>query len=109
MPRQTFLGELEHMVLAAALRLGDRAYGAAIIREIARVAERGVPSGSLSVTLDRLEEKGLIRSRLADPEPERGGRPRRYVAVTATGRKALRATRAAMLELWKGIETRLEG
>lgn len=97
------------MVLAAILRLGNAAYGAAIIREIARVADRRVPSGSLSVTLDRLEEKRLIRSRLADPDPGRGGRPRRYVAVTSAGRQALRASRTAMLELWKGIEARLEG
>lgn len=109
MPRSAFLGELEQMVLAAAIRLGDAAYGAAVIREIERATGRRVPSGSLSITVDRLEEKRLIRSRLGDPDPDRGGRPRRYILVSAQGKRAVGASRAAMLELWKGIETRLGG
>ena len=60
------------------------------------------------VTLDRLEEKGLLRSRLADSTDERGGRPRRYVTVTALGVRELRASRRALLELWHGLEGILE-
>ncbi|MGD8276989.1 MAG: PadR family transcriptional regulator [Gemmatimonadota bacterium] len=103
-----FLGEFEHMVLAATLRLGSDAYGAALIREIRGETGRRVPSGSLSLTLDRLEDKGLVRSRMGDPDPVRGGRPRRYVEVTASGVRAVRETREAMLSLWRGLESKLE-
>jgi DNA-binding PadR family transcriptional regulator len=61
------------------------------------------------VTLDRLEEKGMLRSRLADSTDERGGRPRRYVKVTPLGVRQLRESRTALLELWNGLEGVLEG
>lgn len=108
MDRQ-FLGEFEHMVLAAALRLKDRAWGAALIREIRDETGRRVPSGSLSLTLDRLERKGLIESRMGEPDARRGGRPKRFVDVTPAGVRAVRETRDAMLNLWSGLEARLEG
>lgn len=104
-----FLGEFEHMVLAAALRLGDEAYGAALIREIREETGRRVPSGGLSLTLDRLEDKGLVRSRMGEPDARRGGRPKRYIEVTSAGVRAVRETREAMLGLWRGLETRLGG
>jgi len=108
MGTQPQLGELEQMVVAATLRLGKQAYGAAIIQEIAAETGRRVPSGSLSITVDRLEAKGYLRSRMGNPDPKRGGRPKRFVTATAKGVKAVRETRAAMLSLWTGLETRLE-
>jgi DNA-binding PadR family transcriptional regulator len=105
---KAFLGEFEHMVLAAVLRLGDAAYGAAIVKEIEQQTGRGVSGGSLYVTLDRLEDKGMVTSRMADRSPRRGGRPKRFVTVTPKGMKALRAAREAMLSLWSGIEKTLE-
>lgn len=108
MTDHAFLGQFEQMVLAAVLRLGDQAYGAAILTEIGDRTGRRVSSGSLYVTLDRLEQKRLIRTWLDDPSPERGGRPRRYVQVTRSGLDAMRDTRSALLELWRGIEDRLE-
>lgn len=107
MTDRAFLGEFEQMVLASVLRLGEQAYGAAILTEIAAQTGRRVSSGALYVTLDRLEDKGLIRSRRADPTPERGGRPKRFVLVTSEGLGALRDVRQAMLKLWRGIEDRL--
>lgn len=104
----SYLGEFEHMVLAAVLRLGQQAYGTAIIREIQRETGRNVPSGSLSVTLDRLETKGYLQSRMGSPDPNRGGRPKRFVTVTEAGLQAIREVRAAMLNLWSGLETRLD-
>lgn len=108
MGERTFLGEFEHMLLAAVVRLGEGAYGASILEEIQRQAGRRVPSGSLYVTLDRLERKGLIASHAGDPEPGRGGRPKRFVRITPEGLRAVRDVREAMLSLWSGIERRLE-
>ena len=105
---KTYLGEFEHMVLAAILRLGKGAYGTAIIKEIERETGRQVPSGSLSVTLDRLETKGHLRSKMGGAEPMRGGRPKRFVSVTDSGFAAVRESRTAMLNLWAGLEPRFE-
>jgi DNA-binding PadR family transcriptional regulator len=109
MGEKTYLGEFEHMVLAAILRLGEGAYGTAIIKEIKRETGRQVPSGSLSVTLDRLETKGHLKSRMGNADPTRGGRPKRFVSVTESGFSAVRESRAAMLNLWSGLEPRFEG
>jgi DNA-binding PadR family transcriptional regulator len=108
MTDRSSLGELEHMLLAAVIGLGDDAYGASILEEIQERAGRRVPSGSLYVTLDRLERKGLIASHTGAPEPGRGGRPKRFVRITPEGLRAVRDVREAMLGLWAGIESRLE-
>ena len=105
---RAFLGEFEHIVLLAILRLGDAAYAPAILEEIERQTGRAASPGSMYVTLDRLEDKGLLSSRLADANDERGGRPRRYVTVPARGVRELRASRTAYLKLWRGLERLLE-
>ena len=102
------LGQFEHVVLLAILRLGDAAYAPAILEEIEARTGRPPSPGSMYVTLDRLEEKGLLRSRLVDSDDERAGRPRRYVSVTAYGLRELRASRTALLKLWRGLEGVLE-
>ena len=96
------------MVLAAILRLGEGAYGTSIIKEIEQETGRQVPSGSLSVTLDRLETKGHLHSRMGKADPNRGGRPKRFVSVTDSGFQAVKESRAAMLNLWAGMEPRFE-
>jgi DNA-binding PadR family transcriptional regulator len=108
MGSKAILGEFEHVVLATAVSLGDDAYGAELIREIEKRTGRSVTSGSLYVTLDRLEDKGLIRSRMGDPDPRRGGRPKRFAIPTPEGMRALKEVRATMLNLWSGIEDELE-
>lgn len=94
-----FLGTLEHLILLAVLRLGDDAYGNAILDELETSTGRAPSSGSLSTTLDRLEHKGLLTSRYAEATPGRGGRPKRVVRITAQGRRELRATQQAVLRL----------
>jgi len=94
--------------MLAVLRLGEEAYGASVLDEIRSRAGRRVARGALYVTLDRLEDKGLIRSRYAEGGPERGGRPRRLLALTPAGRRALRDARATLLRLWQGLESLLE-
>src|SRR6185503_7855451 len=93
------LGQFEHLVLLAILRLEDQAYAPAILEELEARTGRPPSPGSMYVTLDRLEEKGFLRSRLGDANDERGGRPRRYVTVTPLGVRQLRASRTALLKL----------
>jgi DNA-binding PadR family transcriptional regulator len=102
------LGEFEHIVLLAILRLGDAAYAIPIREEIEARTGRDVARGALYTALERLETKKCLRSRMSDPLPERGGRSRRYFAVTQTGLAALRASRRSLLSLWQGMEGRLE-
>ena len=103
-----YLGEFEQLVLLAIMRLGDDAYAVPIREELARRARRAVARGALYTALERLETKGLLRSRMSDPLPERGGRSRRYFQVTAPGLAAVRNARAALLGLWQGLESQLE-
>jgi len=85
MRKPSGLGEFEQVVLLAILRLGERAYGVTVREEIAACTGREPSPGALYTTLDRLEEKGLVASRLGDPTPQRGGRAKRYITVTASG------------------------
>ena len=104
MAREGYLGEFEQMLLLAAMRLGDDAYGVALMGELESSVGRRVSRGSVYVTLDRLEEKGWVTSSLSESRPERGGRPRRVVRVTPAGVTQLRRSREALLILWDGVE-----
>ena len=83
------LGEFEQVVLLAILRLRDDAYGVAIGAEITACTRREPAPGALYTTLDRLEDKGLVTSRLGDPTPQRGGRAKRYFVLNAKGLAAI--------------------
>ena len=107
MPDTSAVGEFEQVVLLAILRLGDEAYAVAVQNEILRCTGRDVSRGSIYITLDRLETKGYLRSRLADPTPERGGRAKRYYTLRPAAIEALRYSRRALIALWRGLETRL--
>ena len=104
MATKNYLGEFEQMVLLAVIRAGDEAYGVRVMDEIEARTGRGVSRGALYITLDRLEAKGYIKSRLGTPTPARGGRAKRYIRLTAAGKKAVREAREALLNLWDGIE-----
>ena len=96
MPYQS-LAEFELLVMLAALRLGpDEAYTVSIADEIEHRTGRSVRRANVYTTLQRLEEKGLISTKLGDPLAERGGRPRRLVTVKASGLKAVRTTTGAI-------------
>jgi DNA-binding PadR family transcriptional regulator len=105
---QDYLGEFEQMVLLSIMRLGSDAYGLAVRDELESVAGRSPSSGSLYTTLDRMERKGLVESVAGDTSPARGGRPRRYVRVTAEGRELLTRSRSTLLALWDGLEGALD-
>jgi PadR family transcriptional regulator PadR len=103
-----YLGELEQQLLLIVLRLGEEAYGNPIGDMLAKTAGRVVSRGALYTALERLEQKGCLRSTLGDPLPERGGRARRYFTVTAAGLHGLRQSRRVLLGLWEGLESKLE-
>jgi PadR family transcriptional regulator len=91
------LAEFELLVMLAALRLGPgEAYTVSIADDISRRTGRSVRRANVYTTLQRLEAKGLISSRLGDPRPERGGKPRRLVTLEPDGLTALRSTTAAI-------------
>jgi DNA-binding PadR family transcriptional regulator len=101
------LGEFEQLVLLAIVRLGSDAYGVTIARELEEQADRRVSRGALYTTLDRLEDKGLVRWRIAHGGAEREGLPRRAYVVTPAGLAALRAAREVLQRMWRGIEQML--
>ncbi len=96
MPSES-LAEFELLVTLAALRLGpEEAYTVSIAEDIAQRTGRSVRRANVYTTLQRLEMKGLVSTRLGDPRQERGGRPRRLVAVEPGGVAAVRATTTAI-------------
>jgi PadR family transcriptional regulator PadR len=89
MSKRDHLGEFEQLALLAILRLGSNAYGMMIRRELEKRAGRKAAIGALYLTLERLEQKGFIRSELGEATPERGGRAKRYFTLNPSGREAL--------------------
>src|SRR5262249_10579747 len=104
MPTPAYLGEFEQLLLLAILRLGDGAFGADIARELEARAGRTVSRGHLYTSLDRLEDKGLLRRKLAGGTAVRDGLPRRSYAGTPEGLAALRASRDVLRRMWRGLE-----
>ena len=107
MPR-TDLGDLEHLVLLAILRLGTDAYGIPILDEVSARSGREVSRATVYVALKRLEQKGLVTSRLGESTPERGGRAKRFFKLKPSGLKALRESRDMFLGLWRDYEAVLD-
>ena len=97
------LGEFEQLILLAILRLRDDAYGVTIRAELADRTGRSVAPGAMYTALERLETKGLIESRMSDPTPQRGGRAKRKVTVTAAGMEAVTRAVQAYERLLDGL------
>jgi PadR family transcriptional regulator, regulatory protein PadR len=98
------LGGFEHVVILALMRLGEEAYGVPVRQEIEARTGREVSIGAVYATLDRLEAKGYVKSRLGEPTPERGGRSKRFFRVTAQGRRAVNRTHHALSRLTEGLD-----
>jgi PadR family transcriptional regulator, regulatory protein PadR len=108
MARRTSAGTFELMVMLAVMRLSDGAYGVPISREIELQCGREVALGSVYATLQRLEDNGLVLSRLGEATPERGGRAKKYFRITAMGLREIRETQRSLRRMWKGLP-QLEG
>ncbi len=103
------LGEFEHLILLATLRLGSEAYGAAIADHLEQQTGREVSQAATYIALKRLTEKGMmVSSQGPAGTTERGGRPRRYFSVTDEGLRQLKSSGAAILGMWSGLEDLLE-
>src|SRR5579862_6322239 len=98
------LGEFEQVVLLAILRLSENAYGVTIGAEITACTGREPGPGALYTTLDRLEDKGLVSSRMGDPTPQRGGRAKRYFMLSAKGLAAVTRAQQSYRRLLEGCE-----
>ena len=96
------LGTFEQAVLLSVLKLRDEAYGRSVLRAVGDTLQRDVSAGAVYATLERLEGKGMLRSRLGEGTPVRDGRPRKYYKVTRAGVEALNDTREALEQIWKG-------
>ncbi|HYZ87014.1 MAG TPA: PadR family transcriptional regulator [Bryobacteraceae bacterium] len=104
MSRPDSLGQFEQLVLTAILTLGDDAYGVTIHSKVQELARpKAVSLGAVYVTLDRLEDKGLVSSRLTDPTPERGGRSKRCYQVEGLGERALQDSAVTAKRIWDAL------
>ena len=102
------LGEFEQLVLIAIVRLGDDAYGATLRREIEERTGRQLAISAVYTTLNRLEQKGCVRSWVGEPTAQRGGRRRKYFALQPLGARALRSAYLAFGSMTAGLERRLK-
>lgn len=104
MARSDSLGQFEQLVLTAILKLHDDAYGVTIHAKVEALAKpKAVSLGAVYVTLDRLEDKGLISSWLSDPTPERGGRSKRCYRLEALGERALQESAVTAQRIWETV------
>jgi len=103
MSGRDYLGEFEHLIVLALLRLADRAYGVTVRQEIELRTHREVSIGAVYATLDRLERKGYVKSHRGDPTPQRGGRSKRFFRVTAKGVAAVNRTQRAVRSMTAGL------
>lgn len=105
MSEPTSLGQFEQVVLTAILSLGEDAYGVTIHARVEELSKpRRVVMGAVYATLDRMADKGLVRSRMSDPRPERGGRSRRYYRLQPAGEQALREAALTARRLYEAVE-----
>ena len=104
MGKGDYLGEFEQMVLLALIRLDDNAYGMTIRQTIEDRTHRAVAIGQVYSALERLETKGYLASRIAGPEPVRGGRSKKLYRLTPEGAAALSTSRAMMARLADGLD-----
>jgi len=105
MANRDHLGEFEHIVLLAVLRLADHAYGVTVRQEIEERISREVSIGAIYATLDRLERKGYVKSQLGEPTAERGGRSKRFFRVTAKGVSAVNRAQHAFQKMIQGLDS----
>ncbi|NQZ75253.1 MAG: PadR family transcriptional regulator [Ekhidna sp.] len=97
------IGELEELILLLIVMLKEDAYGLAIRKALKEQAERNVTIGAVHGTVNRLESKGFIESKMGGATEERGGRRKRIFSITASGKNVLEKSRDVKVNLWQQI------
>ena len=97
------LGDLERRVLIAILQLQGRGYAVSIATNMRERFGKTISLGAIYATVDRLEKKRFVSSRLGEPTPERGGKPKRFYQIEALGQMALSETREAESRIWAEV------
>lgn len=98
------LGDLQQMTMLAVARLGEEAFARAVQKELQAVSGREASVSTIHVTMVRLEDQGMVRSHRTEPDPEKGGKGKRFFELTPEGWEALRASRQALARMWEGVE-----
>ena len=101
------IGDFEQLILFALVRLGDDAYGASLRAEIEKRTGRTISAGALYTALDRMEQRGLVASRLGDPTPQRGGKRKRLYSLQPAGERALARVYESLRLMATGMAARL--
>ena len=104
MGKGDYLGEFEQLVLLALIRLEDNAYGMTIRQMIEERTSRAVAIGQVYSALERLEQKRFLTSRVAGPEPVRGGRSKKLYRLSPAGAEALTNSRQMMASMAEGLD-----
>jgi len=107
MSRET-LGDFEHQILLAVLRLGGEAYSVPVVLELEERTGREIAQAAVFIVLRRLENKGLLKSRMDAGGNTETGRARRYFELTPLAIARMRESRRALVRLWEGVEARLD-
>lgn len=103
----SYLGEFEQLILFSLLQLGEDAYGVTIRELIYERTGRSVSPGAIYTALGRLEERGLVTSRIGEPRPGRAGRPRKHYLLQPQGARALKESYATIQAMAGGLIPRL--
>lgn len=107
-PAGSRLGEFELLVLLSTLSLGEQAYPVSIAADIERRTGRKASRTAVLITLERLEDKGMLSSRYGDPTPVRGGRPKRHFQAKPAAIQAVRASLSSISAMTSGLEALLK-
>ncbi len=106
--KRVYLGEFEEIVLLFVALLEGEAYGVNITHEIVQQTDRAVRLNQVHASLHRLEEKGMITSKMGEPTAERGGRRKRIFTITAYGRQTLQDIQSLRTTIWNNLPSSMK-
>ena len=106
--KRTYLGEFEELVLLIVATLNGEAYGVTVTHAIIEQTNRSVRLNQVHASLRRLEDKGMVHSKMGEPTTERGGRRKRLFTITAYGQQTLQEIQSVRARLWKLVSDPLK-
>lgn len=106
--KRVYLGEFEELVLLIVAILDNEAYGVKITHQIIEQTNRSVRLNQVHASLHRLEDKGMIKSKMGDPSPERGGRSKRIFTITTYGQQTLTEIKSIRANLWNMLPSSIK-